>query len=138
MAYRYYVENAAAHPAIIGVHWFEWLDEPNTGRFDGENYNIGMVDVADQPYAELVDAMKTTHARLLTVHNGKERPVGAEGTCEIKRSLLFEHSRDVVRLRAEFELPRRQHSWGGRISDTSGNDELLQTRMPCSRGFRDS
>ncbi len=95
VAYRYYVENAAAHPAIIGVHWFEWLDEPNTGRFDGENYNIGMVDVADQPYAELVDAMKTTHARLLTVHNGKERPVGAEGTCEIKRSLLFEHSRDV-------------------------------------------
>jgi hypothetical protein len=75
VAYRYYVENAAAHPAIIGVHWFEWLDEPNTGRFDGENYNIGMIDVTDRPYAEFVDAMKTTHARLLAVHNGKEPPV---------------------------------------------------------------
>ena len=75
VAYRYYVENAAAHPAIIGVHWFEWLDEPNTGRFDGENYNIGMIDVTDRPYAEFVDAMKTTHARVLTVHNGQEPPV---------------------------------------------------------------
>jgi len=75
VAYRYYVENAAAIPALIGVHWFEWTDEPNTGRNDGENYNIGMVDVTDRPYAELVEAMKTTHQRLLAVHSGKEPPV---------------------------------------------------------------
>ncbi len=50
VAYRYYVENAAAFPAMIGTHWFEWLDEPVTGRMDGENYNIGMVDVTDIPY----------------------------------------------------------------------------------------
>jgi hypothetical protein len=74
-AYRYYVENAAANPALIGVHWFEWIDEPNTGRMDGENYNIGMVDVTDRPYAELVEAMKATHQRLLAVHSGKEPPV---------------------------------------------------------------
>ena len=73
-AYRYYVENAAAHPAIIGTHWFEWIDEPNTGRNDGENYNIGLVDVTDRPYQELVDAMKETHKRLLDVHSGKEQP----------------------------------------------------------------
>jgi hypothetical protein len=75
VAYRYYVENAAAIPALIGVHWFEWTDEPNTGRNDGENYNIGMVDVTDRPYAELVEAMKTTRQRLLAVHSGKEAPV---------------------------------------------------------------
>ncbi len=75
VAYRYYVENAAAHPALIGAHWFEWIDEPNTGRMDGENYNIGMVDVTDRPYAELVEAMKATHKRLLDVHGGKEPPV---------------------------------------------------------------
>jgi hypothetical protein len=75
VAYRYYVENAAAHPAIIGLHWFEWIDEPNTGRNDGENYNIGMVDVTDRPYQELIDAMKTTHKRLAEIHSGKEQPV---------------------------------------------------------------
>lgn len=74
-AYRYYVENAAAHPALIGAHWFQWIDQPPTGRMDGENYNIGIVDVTDRPYVELVEAMKATHKRLLHVHSGKKPPV---------------------------------------------------------------
>ena len=74
VAYRYYVEQAMAHPAMIGTHWFQWVDQPATGRNDGENYNIGLVDVTDQPYAELVAAAKATHARLLAVHRGRMRP----------------------------------------------------------------
>lgn len=75
VAYRFYVEHAAAHPAVIGAHWFQWIDEPNTGRGDGENYNIGFVDVTDRPYPELVAAAQATHARLLDVHSGKTPPV---------------------------------------------------------------
>jgi len=75
VAYRYYVENAAADPSIIGTHWFQWIDEPSTGRSDGENYNIGFVDMTDQPYRELVDAAKVTHRRLMAVHGGKEPAV---------------------------------------------------------------
>ena len=75
VAYRYYVENSAADASIVGTHWFQWLDEPNTGRFDGENYNIGFVDVADRPYPELVAAAQATHRRLLAVHSGKTPPV---------------------------------------------------------------
>jgi len=75
VAYRYYVENAAADSSIVGTHWFQWLDEPNTGRFDGENYNIGFIDVADRPYPELVAAAQATHRRLLEVHSGKTPPV---------------------------------------------------------------
>lgn len=75
VAYRYYVENAAADPSLVGTHWFQWLDEPSTGRFDGENYNIGFVDVADRPYPELVSAAQATHRRLLDVHSGKTPPV---------------------------------------------------------------
>jgi hypothetical protein len=74
VAYQYFMEHAAANPAVIGAHWFEWIDEPATGRSDGENYNIGMIDVTDQPYAELVAAMKQTHQRLLKVHAGTEPP----------------------------------------------------------------
>jgi hypothetical protein len=72
------VEHAAADSAIVGTHWFEWIDEPSTGRFDGENYNIGLVDVTDQPYRELIDAAKATHRRLLQVHQGKETPVARQ------------------------------------------------------------
>ena len=74
-AYQYYVENAAAHPALIGTHWFQWTDQPSTGRFDGENYNIGFVDVTDRPYHELVNASKETSGRLYNIHMGKEAPV---------------------------------------------------------------
>jgi hypothetical protein len=74
IAYRYYVENAIAHPAVIGTHWFQWIDQPATGRMDGENYNIGILDVTDQPYQELVEALQATHKRLFDVHSGKVPP----------------------------------------------------------------
>lgn len=75
VAYRYYVENAASNPAIIGTHWFQWMDQPATGRNDGENYNIGFVDVTDRPYSELINAAKETFGRILSVHSGKTPPV---------------------------------------------------------------
>lgn len=75
VAYRYYVENAAAHPGLIGTHWFIWTDQPCTGRGDGENYNIGFVDVTDRPYKELIDAARETHKRIPDVHSGKIPPV---------------------------------------------------------------
>ncbi len=73
-AYRYYVEQAASFPAFIGSSWFQWVDQPSTGRMDGENYNIGLVDVTDRPYRELIEAIKTTHRRLQGVHAGKTAP----------------------------------------------------------------
>jgi hypothetical protein len=74
VAYRYYVEQAASSPVFIGSSWFQWIDQPSTGRMDGENYNIGLVDVTDRPYQELIDAIKTTHRRLQAVHEGKAAP----------------------------------------------------------------
>lgn len=71
VAYSYYVEHAAEHPAIVGAHWYQWIDQPVTGRRDGENYNIGWIDVTDRPYPELVAAAKATHAKLDEIHSGK-------------------------------------------------------------------
>ena len=65
---------------VPGIHRLElvpWVDQPNTGRMDGENYNIGLVDVTDRPYCELIEAMKTTHRRLQAVHGGTVEPIGA-------------------------------------------------------------
>ena len=72
--YRYYVEQAVSLPYSLGAHWFIWRDEPVLGRMDGENYNIGFVDVTDRPYPELVEAAKTTHQRLREVHSGRTLP----------------------------------------------------------------
>ena len=75
VAYQYYLENAASHPAFVGAAWFIGVDEPVTGRLDGENYNIGFVDVTDRPYPDLVEAAKRTHERLFAVHSGQVVPV---------------------------------------------------------------
>lgn len=72
--YRYYVEQAAALPGFVGAHWFQWSDQPVLGRFDGENYNIGLVDITNRPYVELIEAAKATHKRLYDVHAGKAPP----------------------------------------------------------------
>ncbi|PIE23754.1 MAG: hypothetical protein CSA62_06500 [Planctomycetota bacterium] len=85
-AYRYYIEQGAALPSLVGAHHFQWNDQPITGRFDGENYNIGFVDVCLRPYAELAEAVKATHRQLLPVLLGKrapstERAVKVRPTC---------------------------------------------------------
>jgi hypothetical protein len=74
IGYRYYLEQGLSLPYCLGAHWFTWRDEPVLGRMDGENYNIGFVDVTDRPYPELVEAAKAAHKRLLDVHSGKVLP----------------------------------------------------------------
>jgi hypothetical protein len=58
-AYQNYVRSALGHPSFVGTHWFQYQDEPATGRvYDEENYQIGFVDVADTPYTETVTAAR--------------------------------------------------------------------------------
>jgi hypothetical protein len=64
-AYRDYVLSALHHPQFVGTHWFQWQDEPTTGRvYDGENYQIGFVDVSDTPYRETIAASRDVGRRL--------------------------------------------------------------------------
>jgi hypothetical protein len=61
--YRNYIHSVVDHPAFVGCAWFEYVDEPLTGRtYDGENYNVGFVTMTDTPYPEMVEAAKAVHA----------------------------------------------------------------------------
>ncbi|MBN1464133.1 hypothetical protein JXA02_00125, partial [candidate division KSB1 bacterium] len=71
-AYRVYVEDAAADPNCIGAHWFTLYDQSALGRFDGENYNIGFLDVCNRPYEEMVAAARQTHESLYPVARRKK------------------------------------------------------------------
>ncbi len=70
-AYRIYVEDAAANPWCVGTHYFTQYDQSALGRGDGENYNIGFMDVCNRPYEPLVQAARETHERLYEVATGK-------------------------------------------------------------------
>jgi hypothetical protein len=52
----------ASLPYIVGAHWFQYYDEPTLGRPDGEDFNMGLVDINDRPYDELVIAAATVDA----------------------------------------------------------------------------
>jgi hypothetical protein len=56
--YEYYVKQALKNPFIVGTHWFLLNDEPTTGRRDGENYQIGFLDICDTPYPEIIGASR--------------------------------------------------------------------------------
>ncbi|MGO8671186.1 MAG: beta-galactosidase [Capsulimonadaceae bacterium] len=62
-SYAAYAQSVLAIPGFVGFQWFQYSDEPLTGRSaDGENYNIGFVDVTDTPYPDLVSAAQQFNA----------------------------------------------------------------------------
>ncbi len=73
-AFRQYIEQGFARPELVGMHYFQWVDQPYYGRFDGENYNIGVVTTANIPYEELIRGMTTTNERIYDVATGKVAP----------------------------------------------------------------
>lgn len=73
-AYRAYLEDAAARSWCVGVHYFTLYDQSALGRYDGENYNIGFVDVCHRPYEPLAEAARASHERLYAVARGEAAP----------------------------------------------------------------
>jgi hypothetical protein len=74
VAYRRYVEAAAADPNVVGTHYFTLNDQEVLGRFDGENFQIGFVDVCQRPYRELVEAAIKAHESIYEVMQAQLNP----------------------------------------------------------------
>ena len=85
-AYAQWLFDAASEPHLIGTFWFEYRDEPLTGRGPGfgsldvygEDYAFGLIDVTDRPKYDLVTRMRGANmsvgtARLLLT-DPAERP----------------------------------------------------------------
>jgi len=57
--YQRYLAAAMRSDRFVGVTWFQYIDEPATGRFGGgveggENSNYGWVNVDDEPYEDFI------------------------------------------------------------------------------------
>jgi len=75
-AYRVYLEDAAANPWCVGAHWFTMYDQSALGRFDGENYNIGFLDICHRAYEEMGAGAIASHERMYEVASGTAKPFG--------------------------------------------------------------
>lgn len=64
--YRRWLNDAARHPACVGVMWFQYRDQPLTGRGPGrgnvlvigEHFAFGLVDFTDRPKWEMLRRMR--------------------------------------------------------------------------------
>ena len=68
LAFKSYVTAGLKHPNLIGYHWFEHVDQPKEGRFDGQNANYGIVSIEDNPYLSLVQMMAEVNADAEQIH----------------------------------------------------------------------
>ena len=54
-----YLRRVLARPYLIGAHWFQYMDQPAEGRFDGENQNFGLVDIHDDPWPAVTERLRS-------------------------------------------------------------------------------
>ena len=73
-ALRYYLEQSTQEPHLTGVHYFEYSDQPYLGRFDGECYQIGLIDVCNRPYPLAAEAFRRFAERMYPLLDGQEQP----------------------------------------------------------------
>ena len=65
-AYARMLDSVLANPDFVGAHWFQYLDQPVTGRWlDGENGHLGLVGITDIPWKGFVAQASDTNRRIL-------------------------------------------------------------------------
>ena len=69
--YKDYVRSALEHPNFVGTHWHQFSDQATTGRFDGEDFQVGFTDVCDTPYKETIEAAREIGAKMYQIRWGK-------------------------------------------------------------------
>ena len=75
-------------PYIVGADWFQYHDQPTHGRYDGENFNFGLVDIHDRPYEPLVSAASAIDLVAVKSRPAITRPDASQGVPRAPRDPL--------------------------------------------------
>lgn len=78
IAYRHYCQHAAAHLLNVGCHYFQCYDQFALGRFDGENYNIGLFDVCLKPHKAFLRYVKDCHGTIYQIKADQMQPASGK------------------------------------------------------------
>jgi hypothetical protein len=110
-------EQLARLPFVVGYHWFGWADEPSGGRTDGEDFNMGLVDVENEPYEELTAALARVNRDAPRLHGDGPAARGPGNSDGVEV---------VPSLSAPLVLDGHLDEWNGRASWLEGGG----ARMP--------
>ena len=120
LAYRNYVEQAAAMKFVVGCDWFTLLDQARTGRwferYTGENGNTGIISVTDRPWYAFLDECVKANAAVYEIAFGDRQPfayddprfTGAGGGTKTV---------NVARAPGEITIDGRRNDWPGTPPD---------------------
>jgi len=120
--FRTTLEALARSPYVLGADWFQFYDEPTHGRYDGENFNFGLVDIHDQPYETLTSTASVLDLVGLKQQPERTRPDAAQGVPPAPRNpfeqfeptLALKHwdrQRGFVKPASEFPLADLYVCW---------------------------
>jgi hypothetical protein len=132
LAYRHYVEGAAALGFVVGVEWFTLIDQAVTGRFfeglNGERGNTGLFNVADRPYRDLFAEMAKTHAALYDVWLGGKPPYLLDSPRFSGKAGGSARTVSAGRPTAAMVIDGQLEGWPGRPPERIGADRLVAGR----------
>ena len=66
-----FVVSCLRNPYIIGTNWHQFSDQATSGRFDGENFQVGFTDVCDNPYPETIAALRRIGSEMYKIRSEK-------------------------------------------------------------------
>ncbi len=69
-----YMRKGFVNDKCVGMHYFEYNDQPLLGRFDGENMQIGLVDVCGKPYYDCIKHFSKRNLEMYDILTGKINP----------------------------------------------------------------
>lgn len=67
-----YLEHGLRHPNLVGAHFFQYRDQPLTGRPDGEAILRGFVNITDTPHFDLIQTSRRMGYNLYERRHGGE------------------------------------------------------------------
>mgnify|MGYP003321296966 CR=1 FL=1 len=68
---EHFVFSCLRNPNIVGTNWHQFSDQATSGRFDGENFQVGFTDVCDNPYPETISVLREIGDQMYSVRYGK-------------------------------------------------------------------
>ena len=132
LAYRHYVEAAAALGFVVGVEWFTLIDQAVSGRFfekyNGERNNTGLFNVADRPYKSMLAEMVKSHEVIYDVWLEGQAPYVFDdprfkpGPAKACRSVSAGHATGPML------IDGRLDGWPGRPPELIGASQLVLGR----------
>jgi len=134
--YRLLTTRLARVPYIIGADWFQWNDEPPSGRGDGEDVNFGIVDIFDRPYEHMVKAICQTAPILNDLHaksfRDEQKDIWHKRSLERPSFSAPYLDKSIVLDGDLYEWPRRARLWDIRYLEAVGierADELVEPEV---------